>query len=63
MRELFGPAQTLIGTAIVPAGIIKEKKGRSSMLKFYRVFLIKYGIKKKQQCFYANTKQLWVIFM
>jgi len=46
MRELLGPAQTLIGTAIVPAGIIKEKKGRGSMLKFYRVFLIKYGIKR-----------------
>lgn len=46
MRELFGPVQTLIGTATVPTGIIKEKKGRGSVLKFYRVFLIKYSIKR-----------------
>lgn len=46
MRELFGPVQTLIGTAMVPAGIIKEKKGQGSTLKFYRVFLIKYDIKR-----------------
>jgi len=57
MRELFGPVNTNVNWYNGGARRYNKKKGREGeMLKFYRVFLIKYGTKNRSAFMLTQCK-------